>query len=274
MSTDQVDQNRLSQTEGVYERLRTAILEGQYRPQQKLKISKLCAQLPGGLGTVREALSRLLAEGLVVWKPFKGFHVAPVSPSDLINLTHARIEIEKLCLASSLANGGIEWEGRVVDLLHQLSRRLAGHSIFDMPADEWSQLHAAFHDALVSACDNSWLLRMHRMLYEQSERYRHLGMMFNAGPDEPLERRKERTRDMLTEHKQLAEAAIARDVGRTCELIAAHLRYTMDYLLTRLQEHPALADRTERIAASAIPMPERPSPGVQGRKIKRGGVAA
>ena len=259
MSTDQ---SRLSQTEDVYERLRTAILKGQYRPEQKLKISKLCGQLHGSLGSVREALSRLLAEELVIWKPFKGFHVAPVSPSDLINLTKARIEIEKLCLTSSLANGDIEWEGRVVDLLHQLSRRLKGHSVFDVPEDEWSQLHFAFHNALVSACDNSWLLRMHRMLYEQSERYRHLGLMFSSGPDEPLQRRKARTRDVLTEHKHLAEAAIARDVGRACELITAHLQYTMDLLLSRLQEHPGLAERTKRIAPSAMPKTEGPSPGV------------
>jgi GntR family carbon starvation induced transcriptional regulator len=263
MSSDQIDQNRLSQTEEVYERLRTAILKGQYRPEQKLKISKLCGQLDGSLGTVREALSRLLAEGLVVWKPFKGFHVAPVSPSDLINLTKARIEIEKLCLTSSLANGDIEWEGRVVDLLHQLSRRLQSHSVFDMPEDEWSQLHSAFHDALVSACDNSWLLRMHRMLYEQSERYRHLGLIFSAGPDEPLQRRKTRTRDALSEHKHLAEAAIARDVDRVCELITAHLQYTMDYLLSRLQEQPGLADRTKRIAPSAMPKTKILPPGVR-----------
>jgi GntR family carbon starvation induced transcriptional regulator len=247
----------------VYERLRTAILEGQYQPEQKLKIGKLCSQLQGSLGTVREALSRLLSEGLVVWKPFKGFHVAPVSPSDLINLTRARIEIEKLCLASSLANGDVEWEGRVVDLLHQMSRRLACRSVFDLPADEWSLLHAAFHDALVSACDNSWLLRMHHMLYEQSERYRHLGLMFNAGPDEPLERRIARTRDMLSEHKHLAEAAIARDVGRVCELIAAHLQYTMDYLLSRLQDHPALAEGAKKKARpSGMPMAEGQSRGV------------
>jgi GntR family transcriptional regulator, carbon starvation induced regulator len=256
MSTERIDQSRLSQTEDVYERLRSAILDGQYQPEQKLKISKLSGQMQGSLGTVREALSRVLAEGLVVWEPFKGYHVAPISSSDLINVTRARIEIEKLCLASSLANGDIEWEGRLVDLLHQLSR----HSPLELAADEWSRLHTAFHDALVSACDNSWLLRMHRVLHEQSERYRRVGLMFNAGPDEPMQRRTERTSDMLSEHKELADAAIARDVDRAFELIAGHLQHTTDYLLSRLQAHPALVERNKRIAASATPVMKVPPP--------------
>jgi GntR family carbon starvation induced transcriptional regulator len=239
MRTVPIDQSRLSQTEDVYERLRAAILNGQYQPDQKLKINELGRQTGGSLGTVREALSRLLSEGLVVSETYKGFHVAPVSLPDLISLTKARIEIEKLCLASSMANGDIEWEGRLVNLVHQLSR----YSPHDTTVDAWSQLHTQFHHALVSACDNGWLLRMHRMLHEQSERYRRLVSMFYAGLDAPT--RRQREGDMETEHKELAEAAIARDIDRARDLITVHLRRTADYLVAQLQEIPALIERTK-----------------------------
>src|SRR5258708_4917703 len=66
MQLDQFDRGRLSQTEDVYGQLRAALLSGRYLPDQKLKISELCGDVRGSLGAVREALSRLLAEGLVV----------------------------------------------------------------------------------------------------------------------------------------------------------------------------------------------------------------
>jgi DNA-binding GntR family transcriptional regulator len=228
MRTEQIDQGRASLTEVVYGRLRAAILAGRYLPEQKLKINELCAEVQGSLGAVREALSRLLSEGLVGAEPYKGFYVAPVSPLDLVNLTLARIEIERLCLASSLVNGDIEWEGRLIALLHQLSR----YSDLE-PADEWSRVHAEFHDVLVSACDNSWLLRMHRMLHEQAERYRRLSAALPA--DIAKSKHRLVKRDIPKEHRELVEAAIARDVERTGILIAAHLQRTTDNLLIKLE---------------------------------------
>jgi DNA-binding GntR family transcriptional regulator len=232
MRHEKFDPARPSQTEDVYEQLRAALLEWRYLPDQKLKISDLCAEVRGSLGAVREALSRLRAEGLVVSESYKGFYVAPVSASDLRNLTRARVDIERLCLASSLANGDFEWEGRLVALLHQLTRQ----SPVDPTADaieEWSRLHSAFHDTLVSACDNPWLLRMHRMLHEQSERYRRLVLKLNAGLEPGS--RKRIVRDTAKEHRELLDAALARDVARLNDLMAAHLQRTEKHLLGQLQ---------------------------------------
>lgn len=231
MLSEPTEPVRASQTEDVYERLRTALLSGHYLPGHKLKITELCGEVQGSLGAVREALSRLLAEGLVHSEPYKGFHVSPVSPADLIDLTRARIEVEKLCLASSLAHGDIEWEGRLVALLHQLSRSSGRETPEAM--GEWSRLHTIFHDTLVSACDSGWLLRLHRILHEQSERYRRLGLMVGAGLDDPTPQWPKR--DTATEHRQLVEAAIARDVSRVSELIAAHIQRTTDDLLRLLR---------------------------------------
>src|SRR5579859_7221818 len=232
MQFDQLDRGRLSQTEDVYGQLRAKLLSGRYLPDQKLKISELCGEVRGSLGAVREALSRLLAEGLVVSESYKGYSVAPVSKTDLISLTKARIEVERLCLASSLANGDLEWEGSLVALLHQMNR----HSPLEDTAntiEDWSRLHTAFHDALVSACDNPWLLRMHRTLHEQSERYRRFVLQFNAGLEESS--RRQVARDTTTEHQDLLDAALARDIDRMNTLMAAHVQRTTQYLLRGLE---------------------------------------
>lgn len=59
----------------------------------------------GGPGAVREALSRLSSECLVIAEPQRGFRAAPISEEDLVQLLEARKEIERLCLHRAMGCG-------------------------------------------------------------------------------------------------------------------------------------------------------------------------
>src|SRR3954468_1853004 len=91
-----------SLTEAVVEALRADILTCRLLPGAKLKIGDLCTRFGVSLGAVREALSHLAAEGLVVAETQRGFQVAPVSAEDLADLTATRIDIEGLALRRSI----------------------------------------------------------------------------------------------------------------------------------------------------------------------------
>src|SRR5512146_1702424 len=60
-------------------RLRTDIVSGVLGPGAKLSIDELRSRYGVSLSPLREALSRLAAEGFVVLEDKKGFRVAPVS---------------------------------------------------------------------------------------------------------------------------------------------------------------------------------------------------
>jgi DNA-binding GntR family transcriptional regulator len=154
-------------TENTYSVVRADILACRLRPGQQLKIHEICARLRVSPGAVREALSRLCAEELVVSKAQKGFRVAPVRVDDLEDLTRTRIEIECMCLRRAVAVGEIEWETGLVAACHRLTNIAS-----PLDSDEWAHAHAQYHLALVQACDSAWLLRLRAMLYAQSERYR------------------------------------------------------------------------------------------------------
>ena len=202
-----------SLTQVVYERLRADVLSCRLRPGEKITIGDFCKAHEVSLGAVREALSRLTAEGLVIAEPQRGFRVAPISESDLKQLTEARLGIEKLCLTRSIAVGDLGWESRLVANFHALSRtpeRVSGDE--NRLSEEWSQAHNHYHQALVDGCDNVWLLRMRAILYAQSERYRRISV--------PLSRE---GRDVEQEHREIMEAALARDGDRACRLLENHL---------------------------------------------------
>jgi GntR family carbon starvation induced transcriptional regulator len=72
----------------VYARLRQGILSCDYRPGEKLQISQLSKAFGVSSVAVREALSRLVAHGLVVVEDQRGFRVGPLSVADISDVTH------------------------------------------------------------------------------------------------------------------------------------------------------------------------------------------
>src|SRR5687767_9800854 len=79
----------------VLARLREWILTGRYAPEQKLRFAELQQSFGTGIGTLREALSQLLVEGLVTTDVGRGFRVAPVSREDLLDITSLHAEFER-----------------------------------------------------------------------------------------------------------------------------------------------------------------------------------
>jgi DNA-binding GntR family transcriptional regulator len=208
--------SKSSLTQLAYERLRADLLACRLAPGERLNINDLCEALGVSLSAVREALSRLTSDGLVVAEPQRGFRVTPISPEDLQDLTKARIEIEGLCLKRAIEVGDIKWESSVVAAYHSLSRvPECAPGDEQRLSDDWVQAHAAYHRALVSACDSPWLLRMRELLYSQAERYRRLSL--------PLARNK---RDVGREHREIRDAVLARDFDHALALVRAHLQLT------------------------------------------------
>jgi DNA-binding GntR family transcriptional regulator len=208
-------------TQGAYEALRADLLACRVAPGSRLKIQELCLQHAVSLGAIREALSRLTSEGLVVAEPQRGFRAAPISRADLEDLTMVRIEVESLCLCRAIEVGTVDWEARLVAAFHRLSRtpeRVAADPM--RSADEWAEAHAAFHAALVEGADSPWLLRLHAQLYAQSERYRRLSVPLSS-----------EERDVGQEHQEILNATLRRDAATAVKLLTRHLSATTTILL-------------------------------------------
>src|SRR5579863_1497051 len=89
----------------IYARLRRDILRGVFRPGERLRLDKLGERYGIGITPLREALNRLSAEELVNREEQRGFRVAPVSLSDLEELTKTLCWISELALRESIKNG-------------------------------------------------------------------------------------------------------------------------------------------------------------------------
>ena len=111
-----------TQIEGAYWRLRQEIICGNLAPSAKLRIDLLRQTYGFGASALREALSRLVADGLAECEPQRGYWVVPISREELNDITVARQTIEVEALRQSIRCGSLEWESGLVATCHSLDR--------------------------------------------------------------------------------------------------------------------------------------------------------
>lgn len=221
--------DRSSQAERAYERLRSEILHGDLMPGERLRAGDLQDRFQLGLTPIREALMRLSTEGLVAAETHRGSRVTETSLAEFADLMTTRREIERLCLTKAIALGDAGWEAEIIAAMHMLSRTPLPASQDDREAAAlWESRHRRFHLALVAACGSDWLLRFWTTLADHSERYRKLRLLHHQEAQAEV-------RDVASEHAAIMEAVIARDMGRACDLLDAHLSATQTSVTRLLQ---------------------------------------
>jgi GntR family transcriptional regulator, carbon starvation induced regulator len=212
----------ITRTSAIYERLRREIIQGTLLPGEKLRIEVLRTRYNVGGTPLREAMNRLSTEGLVTQSEQRGFRVTPVSADELLELTRTRCWINEVALRESIARGGRSWEEHVLLSLHRLSRIPIVVDKSRMNPD-WSELHRVFHAALLAGCGSRWLMDFNDLLFDCAERYRNLLAVIGE------------QRDVLAEHRAIAEAAIERKTALAVGLLNDHYEKTSKTLLRAIE---------------------------------------
>ncbi|NNN31360.1 GntR family transcriptional regulator [Streptomyces sp. S3(2020)] len=90
-----------SESDPVVEAIRTAIVSGDFVPDQRLVEADLSERFSVSRGAVRAALLQLGNEGLVERIPHRGARVRAVSLAEAIEITEIRMVVEGLCAAKA-----------------------------------------------------------------------------------------------------------------------------------------------------------------------------
>jgi len=213
-----------TRTAQVYRALQADIVEGRLQPGEKLGMHRLCELYAVGLSPLREALSRLLTEGLVTLEGHRGFSVAVVTEAGIRDLARVRTMVECEAFSDAIAHGDDAWESEVVAAFHRLAR--ATERVLATPEEgpgAWEQPHREFHAALAAGCPSPLLLSLREGL-DRRARFHRLAVV-NLVPG---------GRDHLAEHRALMEAALARDAKRGTALLAEHLLLTTEAICASL----------------------------------------
>ena len=204
----------------VLSRLHADIVTSRLNPGEPLRFEPLKEAYAASFTTLREALTTLVADGLFVSEGQRGFRVAPVSRTDLVDLTETRVLIERQLIRLAIEKGDDDWEVAASAALHRMT--LAEQRIGPKYAltSEWKLVHRQFHEALVSACGSPILLGVRANLFARAQRYHSLSSMYRPTK-----------RDKTSEHKALLDAALSRKVEKAQMLVDGHIRSTTQNVL-------------------------------------------
>lgn len=197
----------------VYQKLRSDIIQGEFRPGEKLRIEPIAATYGVGSNAVREALSRLSAERLVERYEQRGFAVPAIALDDWRVLVRTRCWLETRALEEAMANRDEHWEEGIVLALHRLSR-------FRSDRQEeragWEDAHRNFHRALLANCGSPWLLEFCDILADHAARYISISNAYGNTP-----------RNGQSEHEALMKAVLNDTPAEACALLVAHYTKTL-----------------------------------------------
>jgi GntR family carbon starvation induced transcriptional regulator len=218
--------------------LRIDILEGILQPGQRLRANELAERYGVSATPLREALQRLAGEKLVSLDARLGATVAPISRRDVRDIYELLQLLDGLALERSIAHGDESWLADLGAAFATLSRAVAARNALSRETDletrravgmRWSAAHWGFHETLYRACGSPWLMRFVRQLHAHADRYQMLTMRWQSHEG----------RDSLAEHREIYEAARARDVDRAVGALRGHLGLTIRLLMADGLDEPA-----------------------------------
>jgi GntR family carbon starvation induced transcriptional regulator len=207
--------SKLKAPHDLYATVKRDIIQGIFAPGQKLVMSTLKERYRSGVGPMREVLSQLVAEHLVIAVNQKGYRVAPMSIEEMHDIYDARANLEAMILQLAIERGDDSWEAMILARAHTLSKVVEVQTQEQM-LQVWDDRHKAFHASIASGCRSKHLMQLRSQLLDQSERYRHLWLKSTVLSPDAVETKR-------IEHEKLVRAILERDAPLATTLMRDHL---------------------------------------------------
>jgi DNA-binding GntR family transcriptional regulator len=190
----------------VTERLRDSIVDGTLEPGSQLSEVDLAHGYGVSRGPVREAIQRLLQEGLLRSVPHRGVYVPVLTDVDVVDVYLARAALESAALRLLIATS-----------TSQSSYEILDKHVFEMEAAasrcDWEtvgRFDLEFHTALVATTGSQRLQRMFATLISETR----LCLAALTGV--------EAREDIVTEHRKICDGILDGDTERALVALEKH----------------------------------------------------
>lgn len=190
----------------VADQLRSRILDGTFAPGAQLSELSLAERLAVSRGPIREALQRLIQEGLLRSERNRGVFVVELGVGDVRDIYLARAAVERTAAAVVADLDDDEAVDALQERVDQLAASIDG---------SWAELASRdlqFHRTLVSAAKSARLDRMFRTLVAETQLCMLRLEPFYAGREE-----------VVREHQAITDAIRVKDLKLLDRLVLEHM---------------------------------------------------
>lgn len=195
----------------VYEALKRIILKGDLASGERIVETKLAKQLEVSRTPIREAISQLKKEKLIVSKPNGGFVVATLSVNDAAQLYDCRIALEQLSVEGAcrtIADKQLKQLEKYVLLAEKLVKSQSSRpDIFKLLEVDYQ-----FHHLIAESSENQWLLTLLEQVFDKMALLRVQTTKHNP-----------QVLEIRLEHREVYEAIALRDPDLAKATVKLHL---------------------------------------------------
>jgi len=198
----------------VAEAVRTAILQGEYAPGQRLIEADLCARYGASRFIARAALQELSAQGLVEFQRNRGARVREISLEEAIEITEVRKLLEGLGAARAAERVTAAEAAALRGIVTGMRAAVARSELL-----RYSELNARLHAAIRDISAHETSARLLRQLRDQTVRHR---FSLSLVPGRPAV--------SLPQHEAIVAAVTAHDPAAAERAMHEHLHSVIEAL--------------------------------------------
>lgn len=204
----------------VYAEIRRMAMDYRFKPNERINEVELAARLNVSRSPIREALQRLVTEGLITFQTNRGFFCRGFDVEEVVNLSDVRIVLEERSVRLAIQRATDEDLTALVDWWANTMARADAFSSAELTARD-----EEFHIRIARLSGNSELARMlegintriHFVRKIEVEKHRRLSTTY-------------------TEHADIARAMVARDADRAAGLMHDHISISVADAMSTVRE--------------------------------------
>lgn len=207
--------------ERVYDFLKESIVEMKYPPGHRINIQELKNELGVSQTPIKDALFRLVGEGMVEISSRRGTYVKDITDQDICEAAEARIIIE---------TGAVEiiaqriTDEQLLELEQLYKNTLFETSEFDYY--EFMKRDSEFHLGIIKLVNNSRVLQMYEQLNSHMQIVRFRAAKYNANPLSWTQQ----------DHLDILKSLKKRDTEKAKEAIRQHCFKARDALINESKD--------------------------------------
>lgn len=199
-----------SLNEAAYAIIREKILHGGFELGGRIREDALAEEISISRTPVREAINRLVADGIIIKKAQRGLYLIDPDPEQIKDNIDIRISLEKLAVEKCIERSTDEDIALIINSLEAFEKALKQKDY-----DRCNQLDSEFHFLIAQTSRNSRLLSLLNELSAFFQLVRN---------EEKKSNPHKKNKGTLMEHRRVAEAIKNRNVLAAKEAVEVNIR--------------------------------------------------
>lgn len=208
-----------TKSELVYKTLKDQIITGQLKPGSRFSASEIAVELGVSRTPVNDAVRLLAEQGLIKMLPNKGFEIKSLSWTEIEEVMHIRLELEKLAVTWVINRAPVENMKELVHLSKLMRKAVLEHNKNNYYAN-----NNLFHNTLYKAAKAPRLFDLHQRIW-----------VYEGWYVAQVDGLSEKLLLLCDDHDEIISAMLEKNISKAHQVVERHVQNCLQIISENLR---------------------------------------